>query len=467
LPTSAGPPAEALQFRAFCSELRIDSKPFDLYPEELEIVAPYFDGAEETIVILSKKNGKSTLIAALILYHLLSTPDAECIVVATSREQAEIILRQARKFIRNTPSLQQHLRVLRREILCLEDEGRARVLASDEDTADGVLPTLAIVDELHRHKTSELYAVLRLAVGTTGGRMITISTAGSSMASPLGEKRTRAYEMPGFVRDRERRFSYARSEDRSFAFVEWCLNNDDDPQDLSLVKLVNPAPWKTLELLTKERDAITPWQWLRFGCGVWTEGEDPWLEPEAWDACADPGLQLIPGEDVWLGIDLGVKHDSTGIAIVCRREDKLGVVAQIMTPPHKGKLPIGDMEQAIRDIAKEYNVVTCAYDPWRFDRSSEILDAEGLSMEEFPQSPERTSVGSETLYRLITQGELIHNGDPQLRAHVMAGRKKETERGWRLVKDPKDPRPIDALMAMMMATALAADSAGEPEFAFV
>jgi phage terminase large subunit-like protein len=178
-------------------------------------------------------------------------------------------------------------------------------------------------------------------------------------------------------------------------------------------------------------------------------------------------LQLIPGEDVWLGIDLGVKHDSTGIAIVCRREDKLGVVAQIMTPPHKGKLPIGDMEQAIRDIAKEYNVVTCAYDPWRFDRSSEILDAEGLSMEEFPQSPERTSVGSETLYRLITQGELIHNGDPQLRAHVMAGRKKETERGWRLVKDPKDPRPIDALMAMMMATALAADSAGEPEFAFV
>jgi phage terminase large subunit-like protein len=38
----------------------------------------------------------------------------------------------------------------KREIQSLTDEGVAKVLASDVDTADGVIPTLAIVDELHR-----------------------------------------------------------------------------------------------------------------------------------------------------------------------------------------------------------------------------------------------------------------------------------------------------------------------------
>ena len=23
---------------------------------------------------------------------------------------------------------------------------------------------------------------------------------------------------------------------------------------------------------------MTPWQWLRFACGIWTEGDEPWLE---------------------------------------------------------------------------------------------------------------------------------------------------------------------------------------------
>ena len=72
-------------------------------------------------------------------------------------------------------------------------------------------------------------------------------------------------------------------------------------------------------------------------------------------------------------------------------------------------------------------------------------------MEEFPQSPERMANASENLYRLIETGQLAHDGDPLLRAHVVAGITKETERGWRLVKDPKLSRPIDALIALAMA----------------
>ena len=59
------------------------------------------------------------------------------------------------------------------------------MLAADADTADGVIPTLAIVDELHRHPSGALYGVFR--DGLLGdGQMVTISTAGATLDSPLG-----------------------------------------------------------------------------------------------------------------------------------------------------------------------------------------------------------------------------------------------------------------------------------------
>jgi phage terminase large subunit-like protein len=58
----------------------------------------------------------------------------------------------------------------KREIQSLSDEGVVKVLASDVDTADGVIPTLAIVDELHRHKSADLYGVFRDGLGPRSGR---------------------------------------------------------------------------------------------------------------------------------------------------------------------------------------------------------------------------------------------------------------------------------------------------------
>jgi phage terminase large subunit-like protein len=92
------------------------------------------------------------------------------VLAAASRDQATIILGQARKFIRWSPELQRLVKMNQRQINHLHSEGRIRVLASDEDTADGVIPTLAIVDELHRHKSSALYGVSETAWGLVEAR---------------------------------------------------------------------------------------------------------------------------------------------------------------------------------------------------------------------------------------------------------------------------------------------------------
>ncbi len=71
-----------------------------LEPFQREILAEYFAGALETLILMPKKAGKSSLLAALALFHLIATRDAECVVGAASRDQATILYDQAAGFVR-------------------------------------------------------------------------------------------------------------------------------------------------------------------------------------------------------------------------------------------------------------------------------------------------------------------------------------------------------------------------------
>jgi phage terminase large subunit-like protein len=288
--------------------------------------------------------------------------------------------------------------------------------------------------------------------------MITISTAGTRMDSPLGLLRARAYELPNLTVKGP--YRYVRSDD--FAMHEWALDSQADVDDLRVVKTANPAPWQTLEQLRVRHDSpsMTPWQWRRFACGIWTEGEEPWIDPTVWDALREPGMTLDSADPVVLGVDVGVRQDSTAIVAVAKRPDgRLAVAATILQPPPGDALPLRVVEEAIRELCGRYDVRGVAFDPWSFRRSAELLDQEGLPMVEFPQSPERMAHASANLYRVIESGGLVHDGDPALRSHVMAGVTKETERGWRLQKDPRRSAPIDALIALAMAVQVASADA--------
>jgi phage terminase large subunit-like protein len=394
------------------------------------------------------------------------------VIGAASRDQATILFTQAAGLVERSKLTDlfdvkggyRHIR------LRANPSARIRVLAADANTADGVIPTLALVDELHRHPSAELYGVFRDGLGPRHGQMLTISTAGANLDSPLGALRSAAYKLERFERDDKAKRTHAISDDGSFVLHEWCLDPEDDPTDMRLVKKANPASWQTVKGLAQRHDSpsTTPWQWLRFACGVWTEGEEPWIDPRAWDALADPEREIPEGAPAWLGVDLGVRHDSTAIGIAFMDTDGTVIVrAEIMKP--EGVLPIERVEAKIREVAARYTVQAIAYDPWSFRRSAEMLEADGLPMREYTQSAEKMSIASASLYRVIDGGLLRHDGDPVLRSHVLSGVTKETERGWRLVKDPRSRRSIDALIALTMAVQMATETnrAPTPMIAFV
>jgi phage terminase large subunit-like protein len=300
-----------------------------LHEYEERILLDYFSGCRETLVLIPKKNGKTTLIAALIVFHLFVQPDAYAVVAAASIKQAGTLYRQAVGFIKRSglgerPKGQNAggnfiIRPSTREIRTTYDEGLVQVLAADSDTADGVIPTLAIVDELHRHKSPDLYHVFRDGLGPRNGQIATISTAGDDELSALGAMRAKAikaYREERPVHDEG--YKVYRSPTGNFVMHEWSLEMTDDRDDMHVVKTVNPAPWHTLESLAERHDSpsTTTWSWARYACNVWYPlSDDPAIRPEEWDGNYDETAVIGPGE-ASLGIDFGWKNKSDCTAIV-------------------------------------------------------------------------------------------------------------------------------------------------------
>ena len=426
------------------------------------MLAELFAGVRETLILVSKKNGKSTLLGALAIFHLCTTQDAECVIAAASRDQAQIMLRQAQGFIRRSPSLQMRLQVKQREIVHKTLGGRVRVLASDVDTADGVIPTLALVDELHRHKSADLYGVFRDGLGPRDGRMVTISTAGADEESPLGLLRAKAYTIPDFKRDGPYRVARAPG----FVMHEWALDAGDDRDDLELVLKANPAPWQTIDELRGRRDSpsMTPWQWARFACGVWGIGNERAFDAELWDSLAEPGRKIEPGRKVTLGFDGARRFDTTALVATDILSGHIEVVGVWVRPANAGddwEISETEVDQAVAYAFDRWDVWRMYADPpywesaldrWAGDYGEDRVVRWWTNRLKAMAQALRAFVGD------MRPGAMSHDGDEQLARHITNAAKHETKMRegedilWVIRKDSRNsPRKIDLAMAAVLA----------------
>lgn len=455
MPTA--PPDELERFVAFCEKyLRTENgKPLHLEDFQRTMLSGYFAGVRSTLIVIPKKNGKTTTLAALALYHLCSTTEADCVIVASSRDQAGVMLRQVRGFIRRAPELADALIVKQREIVYDRLDGRIRILASNVDTTDGVIPTLVLVDELHRHKDSDLYGVLRDGLGPRDGQMVTISTAGDLEDSPLGRLRAAAHKSPGFTIDGAHH--HVRTD--VLDYHEWALQPTDDRDDLDLVKLANPASWQSVAALKERHDdeSMTDWQWARFACGVWLAGEDGAISGKEWAACADPAAAIPANtKGVHIGVDLAWRWDTAAFVPVVKSEDDLFIVGRpiILHPPGDGT-SIDDHEHwnVVEEMAKTWPEATFVIDPNAGGESlAQRIDAElPARVAEHNQQPTTMALAAQRLNEAISGARIRHPDDPELTAQILAAAHRPVGEGWRFVKRKKNKAPIDACIALCMA----------------
>lgn len=478
-PVPAPPVDEAEEFRRFCAELTLEQGgPMILEEFQEQMLWDYFDGVLETLVIIPKKNYKTTTLAALALFHLDTTMDAECVIGAASRDQATILFDQAQGFIRRSEALQERLvaKPGYRRIHSLLDSGRIRVLAADVDTADGIIPTLALVDELHRHKSAGLYGVFRDGLGPRDGQMITISTAGDHESSPLGVLRAAAHRLPGRSEGRHR---YTRDGD-SFALHEWALQDGDDVNDLEVVKLANPAAMHTVKSLKRRHDSpsMLPWQWARFGCGLWIGAESWWLRAEVWDA-AGGGEPLQPGEEITVGFDGSRYGDATAL-VGCRLDDGLVQTLAVWErpenlPPHvHWEVTSNEVAAALDQIMTGYQVHRVLADPplWQSEIEEWVrLYGDSIVMR-YPTMRSKMMAAVERFRTDLVAGAVTHAGDEVLTRHILAAQVRATRGGYWVEKSRTGTGGnIDAAIAAVLAYEARCDvlttGVGREEFAFL
>jgi phage terminase large subunit-like protein len=161
-----------------------------------------------------------------------------------------------------------------------------------------------------------------------------------------------------------------------------------------------------------------------------------------------------------LGFDGSFKNDSTALVVVsCPQEEgelpRIDVVEAWEKPQQAGNewsVPIHEVEDAIRDACKRWSIREVVCDPYGWPKTYQDLEAEGLPMVEFPQSPSRMVPATQRFYTAVMERTLTHSGDKRLARHLSNCIIRTDSRGSRLSKDAKgSPRKIDLAVAAVMA----------------
>lgn len=136
----------------------------------------------ETMFLVGRKNGKSTLLAALALYMLIADYEgaAEIYSVATKKDQAKKVLTEAVNMIKQSPELRAVIRKRRNDVYFPATASIFEALASDSNTLDGLNSHAVIIDELHAIRDRNLYEVMKQSTSSRRQPLvIMITTAGT------------------------------------------------------------------------------------------------------------------------------------------------------------------------------------------------------------------------------------------------------------------------------------------------
>lgn len=137
---------------------------------------------KETMLLVGRKNGKTTLLSAIALYMMCADLEggAEVYSVATKREQAQKCFKSAVNMVKQSPVLRDIITPYRNELTMPSTFSSFKALASDSNTLDGLNTHLGIIDELHAIKDRLLYEVIQQSTSSRSQPLIVmITTSGT------------------------------------------------------------------------------------------------------------------------------------------------------------------------------------------------------------------------------------------------------------------------------------------------
>jgi len=416
-----------------------------------DIVCGLFDDPRprQGLVAIPRGNGKSTLAAALGLYGLFAdgVEGAQVLCVASDERQARIVFNTARRMVELDEALSARCQIFQNRLYLPGTDSSLYPLPAEAAALQGYDPSLAIVDELHV-VTRDTWEAVSLAAGKRErGLTLAIST-------PAGDTDSVMWEL----------VEHGRRGAESFYFAEFAAPPGCELDDERAWHIGNPALGDFLHIDAMRAVLRTTREssFRRYRLGQWVADEERWMPLGVWESCVEPG-PIPDGAPVVLGLDGSFSQDCTAVVAVSVGDVPHVDVAELWEPPEGRpdyRVPVVDVEDAIRSACRRWQVREIACDPFRWTRTMQALQAEGLPVVEYPQSPSRMTPATQAFFEAALNGGLTHSGDARLARHVGNAVLKADSRGTRLAKEHKHSRRrIDAAVAAVMAF----DRARQPE----
>ena len=459
-------------FRAWAKALTLDNgKPWIVEPFQADFLRDVFAGIPEVWLVVPEGNAKTTLIAGLALYHIEFTESANVPVAASSRDQAEVLYRQAEGFVQRGELAAFRCQEGYRRIRHDATHSRIQVMAADDRTGDGIIPSLALLDELHRHRDLGLYRTWRGKLEKRGGQIVAISTAGEP-GSEFEATRERIRQQATQI---TRTGSHVRAASDRLVLHEWAVPEGGDVEDMALVKTANPLKAITVPILAAKfaSPTMTLAHWRRFVCNLPTRSDSAAITESEWFGAATD--DVIPdGTPVWLGLDVAWKWDTTSLVPLWMRDPTYRLLgpATILTPPRDGNsLDPYLVERAVITIHERTPVATVVMDTSRAEQLASWLATEiGATVIDRAQSNAWAALDFDRFMEALRNGWLRHSGDPGLTQHALAAIARILPYGDARFDRPnqsrsgqdQERRVIDALTAAAMVHSAAAEPAPPP-----
>lgn len=468
-------------------------KPFTLQPWQRAIVANLFgwyrpDGTRryrEAFIFLPRKNGKTTLIAAILVYVLYCDGEngAEIYSAAADRDQARLVFEQARGMVQQEPELNRRAHVYQHSIVV--GGSSYKTVSAEAGTKHGYNSHLVVIDELHAQPNRELVDVLMTSTGARSQPLVIHIT-------------TSDYERPSICNEKHDYASKVRDgiiDDVAFLPVIYEAHLEDDWTDPAVWAKSNPNLGVSVseEYLAREcqRAQESPSfenTFKRLHLNIRTEQDVRWLQMDRWDACNKAfDMETLAGESCWCGLDLATTTDIAAFVKVFKRDDRYILVPTFWVPreriglrDRRDRVPYlqwtreglitateGDaidyaaIERDILADSKVYKIEEIAADPWNATQVLQHLAGENLVVFEHRQGFASMSSPTKEFEKAVLAGRIVHGGHPVLRwmasnvtvetdasAGLKPSKKKSTEK-------------IDGIVAAIMAVGRA--SMGQPE----
>ena len=430
------------------------------------------------IVSFGRKNGKTALIAFIVLLHLCG-PEAELgsevVSGARSRDQAAMVFRYAVKCVRLNPDLSEIVRVrdTAKELECPDLQTAYKALSADAATNLGRSPKLAVHDELGQVRGSrdDFYEAIDTAQGAHDEPLTII----------ISTQAPRSGDLLSVLID-----DALRGADPMTKVALYAAPENLDPFSDEALKAANPAFGDFLnaeycrELAEKARrmpSREAAYRNLILNQRV--NMHNPFVTRTVWEMNArDPDFDRC--REFYIGLDLSARNDLTALVLAGRDEDgDIHVRPEFFAPmtgvedrserdrePYdvwgrEGLITLTPgssvdyryVAERLAELCDDLPVVAISFDRWRMDVLKRELSAIGaeLPLVEFGQGFKDMTPALESLEALLLAGKVRHGAHPVLDMCAENAVAVMDPAGNRKLDKSKATGRIDGMVSLAMA----------------